>query len=119
MALGTDGFPSDMREELVHLWRIARVHDHRASDAALDARLEAGRALMSERFGPGALDEDVVELSAPSPGSRPAVLNVTVGGRTVVERGALASADLEAIRAEAREAAPELWRRMESYPWPA
>jgi cytosine/adenosine deaminase-related metal-dependent hydrolase len=118
VALGTDGFPSDLREELVHLWRIARVHDHRASDTALDERLEAGRALMAERFGPDALEQDVVELSDPTPGERPAILDVTVGGRTVVERGVLVSGDLESIRAEARAEAPALWRRMETYPWP-
>jgi cytosine/adenosine deaminase-related metal-dependent hydrolase len=118
VALGTDGFPSDLREELVHLWRIARVHDHRASDSALDERLEAGRALMSERFDADPLEQDVVELSAPTPGARPGVVNVTVAGRVVVERGVLVSGDLEAIRAGAREAAPELWRRMETYPWP-
>jgi len=118
VALGTDGFPSDMREELVHLWRIARVHDHRASDLALDERLESGRALLAERFAPGALDEDVVELGDPSPGARPAVINVTVAGRSVVEGGVLVSGDLESIRAEANEAATGLWRRMEGFPWP-
>ncbi len=119
VALGTDGFPSDMREELVHVWRLSRQHDPRASDTGLDLRLEAGRALVAERFEPGALDEDVVELSAASPGARPSVLNVTVAGRTVVENGILACGDLEAIRTEARAAAPGLWRRMETYPWPS
>jgi len=118
VALGTDGFPSDLREELVDLWRIARVHDHRASDAALDARLEAGRTLLAERFPAGALEADTVELGTATPGTRPPVVDVTVAGRTVVENGVLLTGDLEAIRAEAREAAPGLWRRMESYPWP-
>lgn len=119
VALGTDGFPSDMREELVNLWRIARVHDHRASDAALDARLEAGRAMVARFFGAAALEQDVVELNNAVPGSRPSVVNVTVAGRTVVDGGALVTGDLEAIRAEARAAAPALWRRMETYPWPS
>ncbi len=119
VALGTDGFPSDMREELVNLWRIARVHDHRASDAALDARLEAGRAMIERFFGAEALEQDTVELNHAVPGARPSVVNVTVAGRTVVDGGVLVTGNIETIRAEARAAAPELWRRMETYPWPS
>jgi cytosine/adenosine deaminase-related metal-dependent hydrolase len=118
VALGTDGFPSDLREELVHLWRIARANTDPASDLALDDRMEASRAMLAERFAPGALDEDTVELTDAAPGERPRVRNVTVAGRTVVEDGVLVTGDLEAIRAEARAAAPALWKRMESIAWP-
>jgi cytosine/adenosine deaminase-related metal-dependent hydrolase len=119
VALGTDGFASDMREELVHLWRIARANGDSAGDLALDDRLEASRALLAERFGPGELDADLVQLDAPQPGERPRVHNVTVAGRVVVEDGALVSGDIEAIRAEASAVAPALWQRMEAIAWPS
>ena len=107
-----------MREELVHLWRLAHAARDRASDAALDERLEASSALAAERFPAGALDEDRVTLGDASPGARPRVIDVVVAGRTVVEKGELLTGDLAAIRAEARAAAPELWRRMEAISWP-
>jgi cytosine/adenosine deaminase-related metal-dependent hydrolase len=119
VALGTDGFPSDMREELVHLWRIARANGDPAGELALDDRLEASRTLLAERFAPGALDLDLVHLDTPGPGERPRVHNVTVAGRVVVEDGVLVTGDLEAIRAEARAAAPALWKRMEAITWPS
>lgn len=118
VALGTDGFPSDMREELVHLVRIAQDEEPGTGIATLDARMEAGRDLAIALFGADEIEQDTVELAAPEPGARPAVVNVTVSGRTVVENGELVTGDIHAIRAEARAAAPELWRRMETYPWP-
>ncbi len=39
-----------------------------------------------------------------------------MGGRTVVENGRLVAGDIDAIRAQAREAAPALWKRMAAYP---
>jgi adenine deaminase len=38
--------------------------------------------------------------------------HVIVGGRLIVEDGAFLSADLEAIRSEAKDAASKLWQRM-------
>jgi cytosine/adenosine deaminase-related metal-dependent hydrolase len=119
VALGTDGFPSDLREELAHLWRLARVHGDRASELALDDRLEASHAMAASFFPPGALDRDTVTLGDATPGERPPVLEVTVAGRTVVEEGRLVTGDLDTLRAEARATAPELWRRMEAIAWPA
>jgi cytosine/adenosine deaminase-related metal-dependent hydrolase len=119
VALGTGHFPSDMREELVQLWRIARAGGETASDAALDDRMEASRTLLAERFAPGALEADTVELGDASPGERPRVLNVTIAGRQVVEDGQLFMGDIAAIRAGAREAAPALWERMEGIAGPA
>ena len=118
VALGTDGFPSDMREELVHLWRLARAARDPASEPALDQRLECSSELLAERFPAGALDEDRVTLGDASPGARPGVIDVTVAGRTVVEKGELVTGDLSAIRAQAKTAAPEVWRRMEAIAWP-
>jgi cytosine/adenosine deaminase-related metal-dependent hydrolase len=118
VALGTDGYPADMREEAVHLWRLAREHHDRASDAALDARMEAGRALLAERFAPESPAADRIVLLPASPGHRPGVTTVTVAGREVVEDGRLQTGDLDAIRAEARAEAPALWHRMEAIAWP-
>jgi len=40
------------------------------------------------------------------------VRHVVVGGRVVIENGALAAADIESIAAEARAQATRLWSRM-------
>ncbi|MCC6650030.1 MAG: amidohydrolase family protein [Candidatus Eisenbacteria bacterium] len=118
VGLGTDGFPSDLREELAQLERIAAAEGDTAGTTQLRGRLDAGRQLMGERFGGAALDGDTIELQPSPTGGAPVVQRVTVADRNVVEQGRLVGADIESLRAEAREAAPELWRRMESYPWP-
>ncbi len=117
VALGTDGYPSNLGAEMEALVRLAREHpEHEPAGAAgLSARLQAGRALAAERFGgPGApadLSGDRVELS---PGEGCRARRVMVGGRTVVEDGRLVAGDLEEIRAEAEAHASRLWRRMEA-----
>jgi cytosine/adenosine deaminase-related metal-dependent hydrolase len=104
VALGTDGFAADMAEELAALRTLAREHGDDL--AAAEQRLAAGQALVAERFG-GPVPDTVMFAE----GGRQA-LDVVVGGRAVVQGGRLASADLAAIEAEAREAAPLLWQRM-------
>lgn len=118
VALGTDGFPADMRDELAHLLRIAGEEGDTAGEAALRARLDAGRALVGERFAGDALADDTVAWQAPAGGGPERAWRVTVAGRVVVDDGRLVGADPEELRAKAREAAPALWRRMESDPWP-
>jgi cytosine/adenosine deaminase-related metal-dependent hydrolase len=115
VALGTDGYPADMREELAALKRIARDpgHSEPADDDALQRRLEAGRDLAAGHFTREALAHDRITLG-PGPGGRIVVERVTVEGRTVVENGRLATGDLGELRARAAEAAPALWRRMEA-----
>lgn len=80
VALGTDGYRSDMSEELAALREEARVHgdDQRVAEA----RLDAGRALVAERFG---------ELPAPRRPGAP---------------------DFDAIATEAAAEALRLWKRM-------
>jgi len=80
VALGTDGYRSDMGEELEALREEARAHgdDQRLAEA----RLDAGRSLVAERFG---------ELPAPGPAG---------------------TLDLDAIGTEAAAEAPRLWKRM-------
>jgi cytosine/adenosine deaminase-related metal-dependent hydrolase len=112
VALGTDGYPSDMRAERAFLEREAAAHsasEHGGMDA-VRTRLDAGRRLAAERFGED-LAGDVIEL-APGPPEGSRVMRVTVDGRAVVENGALVNGDIEEIRARAREAAGRLWPRM-------
>jgi cytosine/adenosine deaminase-related metal-dependent hydrolase len=112
VALGTDGYPSNMRAELDALVRLAHAHplEEPGGPAGLGRRLEAGHTLAAERFGEGTLAGDRVEVE---PGSACRASRVVVGGRAVVANGRLVAADMDQIRAHAREEAPRLWERME------
>lgn len=113
VALGTDGWESDLRDESAALLRLAALHEPATARARLEQRLAAGRALAERHFGAGALADDVVEFEArPAAGGRPLARRVVVAGRTVVEQGRLASADLAGIEADARREASRLWSRM-------
>jgi len=103
VALGTDGYPSDMREErrVLTLEAVAHHDDVRSAHA----RLDAGHVLAAERFGP---PETICVMD----GAR--ARQVTVAGRAVIRDGALLGGDMVAIRAAAREEAPRLWKRMET-----
>ncbi len=110
VAMGTDGYPSRLDEEAEALRHEARLHDD--DPDAIERRIGAGHELAAELFGidfapleaGGAADAIVVESGR--------VRHVVVGGRLVVESGALLTGDLEEIRAEAAAAAPRLWERM-------
>ncbi len=114
VALGTDGFPADMREEYAALVRLARAQGDPAADDVLRTRLHSGLRLVEQMFHGNEAPDDVVEYGEPGPHGRPAVVRVTVAGRRVVEDGRLVHGDLGAIRAEAREAAAKLWPRLEA-----
>jgi cytosine/adenosine deaminase-related metal-dependent hydrolase len=138
VALGTDGFPSDMRDELDALREIAAWSEPGTPPGVLVRRLEAGHDLAAEHFGEMELASDVVEWTgaapmtpaiavrlASAPGvatqpvpataveSRPLATRVVVAGHTVVRDGRLVSGDLDEIRTRAREQAGRLWARME------
>ena len=102
VALGTDGFVSDMRAEAAALADDAARHGQPRDVAA--RRLDAGRQLVAELFG--AID-DRCEFEADG-----RVATVLVQGQPVVRGGALLTADIAEIRQRAAEAAPQLWRRM-------
>jgi cytosine/adenosine deaminase-related metal-dependent hydrolase len=114
VALGTDGYPADLGAELAALHETGGGHGE--STAALDARLAGSQRLARALFA------DDPDAAAPPPAGDGAgfardiaaarVRRTVVAGRTVVEDGRLLSGDLEALRAEAREEAPRLWRRM-------
>lgn len=114
VAIGTDGFPAAMDEEHAALATEAARNGDPLSDAALSARRGGGHRLAESLFGLR-FDHQKAEGSAGDlvlgvPGERPR--HVLVGGRAVVLEGALVRADLEQIRAHAREQATRLWGRM-------
>jgi cytosine/adenosine deaminase-related metal-dependent hydrolase len=103
VALGTDGYPADMPEEMRALSEEAAEHGEEASVAEVRAR--AGSDLAAERFGHGvAADLGAFGTSGP--------VHLVVGGRLVLREGRLTGGDLDAIRAEARQEAERLWKRM-------
>lgn len=111
VALGTDGWPAEMDVEAQALFRLGRAHGD--GEELLQARVAAGHQLASRVFGVhlGALDAgSAADVVVGVPGEKPR--HVVVAGRVVVKDGKLISADLDAIRAEAKAAAPELWARM-------
>jgi cytosine/adenosine deaminase-related metal-dependent hydrolase len=117
VALGTDGYPSDLKAETDALVRLARVHTHEepAGAAGVIRRLEAGRRLAGERFGPEErIGSDRTELEPEAAGGGCRARAVRVNGRVVVEEGRLCCGDLEEIRSAARAEAERLWARMET-----
>jgi cytosine/adenosine deaminase-related metal-dependent hydrolase len=106
VALGTDGFPSDMADELGAL--RAEASARRDDRSSVEARLPAGRALVKERLG--APLDDAVDRAGPLRKVR----DVTIAGRAVVRDHALTTADARAIEEEARAEAKLLWPRMEA-----
>lgn len=113
VALGTDGWPSDLREEFSALERLAAVHEPATPSTELEQRLAGGRLLAEQHFGAGALADDRVECETdPAPGTRPRVTHVVVAGRTVVAGGQLVTADAAELEAEARREATRLWTRV-------
>lgn len=128
VALGTDGYPSVMDAEVEAFAPGGAGYGTAEGESpeALRGRLEAGWALIAERFGlpfaPLGADcaADAVAFERDpgngtvEPGSMVAsgARHVLVGGRLAVRDGRLTTADLQAIRAEASAEAPKLWERL-------
>ncbi len=113
VALGTDGWPSDLRDEFDALQRLAAIHEPATSHEGLKRRLLGGSQLAEQYFGGGSLAADRVEFEAALPnGARPRVTRVVVAGRTVVEAGRLVTADASEIESDARREAARLWARV-------
>ena len=107
-ALGVDGWDPDMAAEAEALKRLAAAN----RDGGAEGRLAAGCALAAECFGaaaeplePGSLGDLVVRRDGK-------VRHVVVGGRVVVENGALTTGDFDRIAANGRAEAARLWSRM-------
>lgn len=119
VALGTDGYPADMAEELRALTRLAEEHGDAIGEEERLGRAETGARLAGERFGVrigadpssgGAAD--LIERETPLRGRSPECTRVIVAGEVVVENGELVGADMSEIRADAEAQAPLLWERM-------
>jgi len=114
VALGTDGYPSDMGRELQELLEIASAeHD---SLKAMAARLPGSQALAAELLGiawePPPADALDKPLAFAWTTRDACVQGLVVEGRPVLEDGRLLTADVGEIRAEARAEAARLWPRM-------
>jgi len=109
VALGTDGFVSDLCAENDALLAQAAAH---GTDAAIAAeRLPRGLVLACELadWPPTAADRVEWRTDAPHLAAR-----VVIDGRTVVEGGKLMGGDLATIRADAQAQAARLRTRMEA-----
>ena len=114
VALGTDGYPARMDDEVQALREHAAAHGDDME--RVEPRIAAGRRLVGERFGgrfelprPGGAPT-VADLRVVEPDG--AVRHVLVDGQVVVRDGVLLGGDLEAIRKEAQVQAQRLWARM-------
>ncbi len=116
VALGTDGYPADMRVERAALREESEKAAHPLAEDTLAARARGGHALASSLFGVR-LEPELAPSSAADVvawrGEQ--VVHVVVDGEVVVEAGRLIRGDLDAIRARAREQAPRLWQRMKEH----
>lgn len=115
VALGTDGFPADMPEELDVLRAVAGEHGD--DPARVEARLAAGRTLVAAVFG---RPEPALPVAGEGPQDREWARHeqqacrrhLAVDGRVVVDEGRLCTADVEKIRAEAIAHAARVRQRL-------
>lgn len=109
VALGSDGFPSDMTQEQQALCQHGAAYGD--DDATAQARLAAGHAILQQHFSPDDLATDDVIRDQDG-----RVIRVCIGGRLVVENGRLVGDDIDAIRTHAAQQAERLWQRMRDLP---
>ncbi len=100
VALGTDGFPSDLAQE------TNALVGHEAQ-RVIESRLKGGADLARELMPESAADSVVVENGR--------VRDVTIAGRPVVRDGTLQTGDIGRIRSEAETEAARLWQRMKGF----
>jgi cytosine/adenosine deaminase-related metal-dependent hydrolase len=113
VALGTDGYPADMREELRVAVEVGAEHGDGPDVGA--ARLARSEALAAELLGlsPGpAITAEAGTTGWVDRARARCLSRLVVDGRTIIERGQLLTADLDAIREDARREAARLWRRL-------
>lgn len=111
VALGTDGYPADLRDEREALFRLGVEYGDR--EDILEERCRAGQRLAGEifeaPFGRAAVNSVADLVVREKDGG---VRHVLVGGALVVRDGLLVHADLDEIQRVAEEQAQRLWRRM-------
>ncbi|NNF07271.1 MAG: amidohydrolase family protein [Candidatus Eisenbacteria bacterium] len=105
VALGSDGYPAVMSDELDVFREEAEAHGD--LPARGQKALVQGRTLL-ESFFADVIDNDTVTQERGEPLPR----RVTVGGKAVVKDGRLVTADLHAVRNDAQREAVVLWERM-------
>lgn len=104
VALGTDGYPADMNDEVAALF--AEAEEVEDESPRLGNRLGAGHDLCAALFGGEPPEVDVHEpMGSPE-------MRVDVAGREVVAGGELLTGDRAAFEARARTQAERLWQRM-------
>ncbi len=111
VALGTDGFPSNLDDEVAALFSSAREHEVVTDNLWL--RTQGGHAILQERWDyarSGLVSGALPDLCALRKAG--GVRHVVVAGELVVEDGQLVHGDFEEIEREAHEAASSLWERM-------
>ena len=114
VALGTDGFPADMVEELDTLRVCATGFDDDLARA--ERRLPAGASLVAGLFGEAS--GSGVSMNARDwrdwalDRQQRCLDRLVVAGRVVVEKGRLLTADEGALLEEAKAEAARLWSRM-------
>jgi putative selenium metabolism protein SsnA len=137
VALGTDGIDQDMFAESRTAYFRAREDSLNHSAEEFTSMLANGGAFATTCFGqplgglePGALaDLLVLDYNPPTPLTAgnlawhwmfaltdARVRDVMVAGRWVVRTGVIVTIDEERVRAQAREIASALWRRMQDLP---
>jgi cytosine/adenosine deaminase-related metal-dependent hydrolase len=104
VALGTDGFTSNMLEEQSALLALPLVELE--NEGVRRARLAAGHRLIAERFGEDVTAADRVHFD----GGR--CMELVVASERVVQDGQLRGESDDDIVAEAKVAANRLWQRM-------
>ena len=114
VALGTDGYPSDMSHELQELFEIASTaHD---PPHVLATRLLGSQALAADclglTFDPPPADALDKPMGFAWTTRDACVRRLVVEGRPVLEDGRLLTADIDEVRAEAQREAARLWQRM-------
>lgn len=110
VALGTDGFLSNMMDEQSALCRLAQAHGDNMERAS--RRLEAGHELIASHLGPSLKDSRKVLVKQ---GDKDWALDsLSISNRVVVHNGRLMTADMQSIERQAKEAASKLWTKMEA-----
>ncbi len=112
VALGTDGFPADMLDEAAVLTGESRAHgDTRDIWERLAGSVHLARTFFDELESPPR-DAPPSWQTWADEAHESCRHRLVADGRVVIDRGRLVTADLEALRAEARVEAARLWRRL-------
>jgi cytosine/adenosine deaminase-related metal-dependent hydrolase len=122
VALGTDGFVSDMPEEARVL--LDEAQEHGDDVAAAGRRLVTGFSLAAQFFPEVRFPDRPAPAGTFGPGPASSVLDravalreacrrrLVVDGRVVLDDGRLCTGDIDGIREEAKQQAARLWTRL-------